>query len=224
MGTLLKRLSAVFAAFFICFGASTAFAQADRGGLELRAGLAVPIYAGASTDLDGASALSAVGFGVNVQVMYRWTYFGLGIEQFVSGIVATNDTFSVSPDDAGVTFYGLREIEDNAKNAGIFQKGDSVFYGGTFFVLKEYIPFGNNLITIGEGAGVTYGANKEHKKLYTTDSDLAVAIKVELGYTYFIAGLYGVGINLDYTLSMAINDGISISNAVTPMLTFDMVF
>ena len=70
---------------FACFATTNAFAQADKTGLDLRVGLAVPYYAGASSSVDfgmgelKASGLSAVGVGLDVQVLYRWTYFGLGI-------------------------------------------------------------------------------------------------------------------------------------------------
>lgn len=151
-----------------------------------------------------------MGVGVDIQVMYRWTYFGLGVQQTIAGVFATNDTMI----DIN---YGV--VKD------FFRKGDGAFYGGTFFMLKEYIPFlGNHMITLGEGIGVTYGANMENKKLYSSNSDLALAIKGELGYVYFIEGKYGVGLIIDYSLSLALGNGISTSYAVTPSVVFDMVF
>ena len=208
------RAFGIYFIFMCCFGATDAFAQSDRSGFELRAGLVIPIFSGASTVVDdyglSGKALSAVGVGVDIQAMYRWAYFGLGVQQTIAGVFATNDTLIDIK-------YG--EVKD------FFRKGDGAFYGGSFFMLKEYIPFaGNHMITIGEGIGVTYGANKENRKLYSSDSDLALAIKGDLGYVYFIEGIYGVGLNIDCTLSFALGNGVSTSYAVTPSVVFDMVF
>ncbi len=205
---------------FACFATTNAFAQADKTGLDLRVGLAVPYYAGASSSLDiagtelKASGLSAVGVGLDVQVLYRWTYFGLGIEQLIGGVFALDQTLAFSGSLDGVD-----------ANVSYFDKGDGAFYGATFFLLKEYIPIGrSHLITISEGLGATYGAKLDHKRLYVTDSDAAFGVKFDLGYTYFIMETYGVGINLEYHASLAFNDGISISSAFIPQIFFNMVF
>lgn len=206
------RAFGLFLIFMCLFGATNAFAQSDRSGFELRAGIAVPIYAGASSNGFSGNALAAVGVGLDVQAMYRWTYFGLGVQQTITGIFAMNNT------------NGYDEF-DSSDDYNVFEEGDGVFYGGTFFMLKEYIPFlGNHMITIGEGVGATYGAKLDHKKLYSSDSDVAFAIKGELGYTYFIEGKYGVGFNIDYTAALSFGNGIAISYAVTPSVVFDMVF
>ena len=205
---------------FACFATTNAFAQADKTGLDLRVGLAVPYYAGASSSVDfdmgelNASGLSAVGVGLDVQVLYRWTYFGLGIEQLIGGVFALDKT---------VSFSG--NLDDANVNASFFDEGDGAFYGATFFLLKEYIPIGHShLITISEGLGATYGAKLDHKRLYVTDSDAAFGVKLDLGYTYFIMETYGVGVNFEYHASLAFNDGISISSAFIPQIFFNMVF
>lgn len=203
---------------FACFATTNAFAQADKSGLEIRAGVVVPYFVGASAsvsddvEVGSVNNLKAVGVGVNLQLLYRWTYFGLGIDQMVSGIFALDNSFSLSISDTDWDLNG-------------YEKGDGLFYGATFFVLKEYIPIGStHLITFGEGIGATYGANKKHQKVYETSSDAAFAFKFEIGYTYFLFDLFGIGLNLEYTGSLAIDNGVSYSSAIVPQIMFDIVF
>lgn len=207
-----------------CLMATNAFAQADKQGFDFRASIAVPLYRGASAKVEvgdttisqSGGGLQAVGVGLDLQFIYRWKYFGLGVEQLFGGVFSTADYGSISMSING---------NDANVSASIFKKGDGAFYGETFFVLKEYIPIGStHLVTIAEGLGASYGAKLDHKRLYVTDTDAAFAAKFELGYTYFIMDTYGVGLNLSYTASLAISNGVSFSQTFTPSVVFNMIF
>jgi hypothetical protein len=70
--------------------AGNAFAQANKQGIDLRVGLAVPIYVGAGVGSDAgdlsASAFEGIGAGLDVQFGYRWKYFGILLEQQMYGL------------------------------------------------------------------------------------------------------------------------------------------
>lgn len=207
--------------FLACFATTNAFAQADKTGLDLRVGVSVPYYKGASVSFNfgegisaKANALEAVGVGLDVSVIYRWTNFGLGIEQLVGGIFALDDAISAQAN-----------TDEGAGEVSYFKKGDGAFYGATYFMLKEYIPIGSaHLITIGQGIGASYGAKLDNKRLYSSDSDAAFSVKADLGYTYFTMDTYGVGLNLEYQANLAFGNGISYSWTFIPQVFFNMVF
>ena len=197
---------------FVCAFCTTAFAQADKTGLIVRGGLEVPIYAGASakigdTDM-GVGALTAVGPGIDIAFGYRWTYFGILLEQQFGVIFATDEALKArwKPD-----------------KDYIIDKGDPAFLGSTYFLVEEYIPIGSEfMITIGQGLGASYGSGQN--LLYVTDTDAAFAFKVELGLTYFLFGQHGLGINFEWAGSLAFDDGVSFSATYNPMLTYTAIF
>ena len=89
-------------------------------------------------------------------------------------------------------------------------------------MMTEYIPIGSDfLITIGEGLGAAYGAGKY---LFCTDTNAAFALKGDLGFTYFLFSKYGLGIDIEAALYMAVDDGVSMSYMINPMITYTMVF
>ena len=178
------------------FTTTNAFAQADKTGIDLRVGLSVPFYTGASTAFETSrvnasqGGIYVVGVGLDVQALYRWKNVGLGVEQLLSAAIAYADSSADTLEALGV------KMPDET---GLFKFGDAAFYGATYFIVKSYFPIGKaHLITITPGVGVAYGAGIAKKHIFGNESDLALSIKADFGYTYFIQDKYGIGFNLEY--------------------------
>lgn len=131
-----------FLGILLGVGVGECFAQAAHTGGDFRAGVRIPIIniAGASVGGDVASIElpdeTWVGVGLSLSIGYRWTYFGLYLDQDIEGVWPTGD----------------------AKD---YYDGDGRFYGGTYFMLRGLIPIiDKHLIDIGWGMGAVYSDKK----------------------------------------------------------------
>ena len=229
MSTAKKIMMSSFFAF-ICLFCSQAFAQSvPHQGFDVRAGLAFPLFWGASAT-DGqyvpdeehgvtyevyGNSLATAGFGVNLQAGYRWGKAGVVIEQLISGAFARNNAMAIN----------FKQTTDNGKlRRNYVKKGDSFFFGATFLTFKEYIQFTDTFIwSLGEGIGAIYGGKGDHH-MFITDSDASFAVKGDMAFTYYIMGQYGVGLDFDFIIGLTFKDGIQASFVFTPMLVYNMFF
>lgn len=131
-----------------------------------------------------------VGASGTLSVGYRWTAFGLYIEQVMGGLWWTGPT---------------SEIEG-------YQYEDSSFLGGTFLTAKFIAPLGATEFDLGIGLGAMYSAgpkwgDADYNKGYTIiiDKDMdpgaAFAIRFVMGFTHFFGDLIGIGLHLDYNVA-----------------------
>lgn len=220
---------AVLFLFLASFTTTNAFAQADKTGIDLRVGLSVPFYTGAPTAFEtnrvnaSHSGINMVGVGLDVQALYRWKNVGIGVEQLIAAAIAYADSSADTLKALGVNM---------PDETGLFKFGEGAFYGATYFIIKSYFPAGKtHLVTISPGVGVAYGARIPQKHLFGNESDLALSVKLELGYTYFIMDTYGVGLNLEYQAHVTFNEhpcytskDPSYTWTIAPQVFFNMVF
>lgn len=81
-----------FLGILLGVGVGECFAQAAHTGGDFRAGVRIPIIniAGASVGGDVASIElpdeTWVGVGLSLSIGYRWTYFGLYLDQDIEGV------------------------------------------------------------------------------------------------------------------------------------------
>lgn len=187
-------------------GVGECFAQAAHTGGDFRAGVRIPIIniAGASVGGDVASIEMPdetwVGVGLSLSIGYRWTYFGLYLDQDIEGVWPTGD----------------------AKD---YYDGDGRFYGGTYFMLRGLIPIiDKHLIDIGWGMGAVY-SDKKGIMGDGKDGHVGFGMKADISYTYFINELVGVGLNIDYTLGLNVSvDGAKAVHEVTPTIHTRLMF
>ena len=229
MLTVKRLITASFFAF-VCLFCSQAFAQSvPNQGFDIRAGLAFPLFWGASAT-DGmyvggddytinyevyGNSLATAGFGVNLQAGYRWGRCGVVIEQLISGAFARNNAMAIN----------FKQTSDDAKlRSNYVKKGDSFFFGATFLTFKEYITFTDKFIwSLGEGIGAIYGGKGDHH-MFISDSDASFALKGDMAFTYYIMGQYGVGVDFDFIIGLTFDDGVQASFVFTPMLVYNMFF
>ena len=178
------------------FTTTNAFAQADKTGIDLRAGISVPFYSGSPSAFKGdtfniqRNGISMTGVGLDIQALYRWKNFGLGVEQFIGAAIAYIDSSDDDLKSRGEAIPG---------EVGFFKYGEGTFYGATYFIVKAYFHADKtHLITISSGIGAAYGTGEPEKHIFGNTIDSALSIKLELGYAYFIMDTYGIGVNLEY--------------------------
>ena len=203
--------------------AGNAFAQANKSGVDFKFGLAVPMYVSAGVgEVDeglGAKAFEGIGAGLDVQMGYRWKYFGILLEQQMYGQWAKHDMIDKSIYDAAVAENpkALR-LDGRFGFDSEYKKNDALWLCASMLLLREYIPIGEYfLISIGEGAGVMYGSEK------LMNADWLLAVKGEIGIAYFIKKWLGIGVNMYFVAGLGFDDGIDFSYIMTPSLTFNIV-
>ena len=150
---------------------SSATTSSAYSGFELRVGVSVPI---------GATHLSA-GVQGNIEIGYRWQYFGLYIQQ-----------------DLGGNFY----LKDNFYQK--IKEGASAFSGSTYLTAKGLISSKahKHYFAIILGVGVTYG-NFEYMP-FIIPKDVSYpypgfTFKAGLGYEYRINNDMTFGVSVEYT-------------------------
>ncbi len=210
----MKQMKLVLAAavfFFACiFAGSSAFAQdyyqgypAEKEGLWIRAGIGVPMTINGGSNARVSGAYTAVGVGLNIQFGYRWDTFGIQIEQDLGGAFVTNSSISDQWEE-----YNIKA---------------RYFLGGTYLMFSEYYNSEDFHFSFGEGIGAMYGAKGDFRAFWV-ERDAALALKANVGFTYFFADGMGAGFNFDYAIAIAIDDtGVTFSHFIQPVLTFTYV-
>ena len=185
-------------------------------GIDITAALAAPITMSFGIGIGDGVGSFGPGFGVEIQAVYRFGKVGLGVEQKINGVFAM-PTGNVDENTGDNTGENQQKVKSDKIN--------SIFLGGTFVILKEYVKAGQNgLVTFGEGIGVAYGANKPDKRIVGGISDSAFALKFDFGYTYFIQSKYGIGFNLEYMCSFNVSFLGGFLQSFIPKLTYQMIF
>ena len=189
-------LTSVFLVFIMCLFCTHAFADsADRGGLDMRIGLAADVLRVVPTVTASGWGMSYSDSGDAVNFDGLMGQISIGIRWSMGGIYLTQD------------LGGVWLNEDNEEYQNGIKKGR--FLGGTFVVGRFIIPATSNFqIDLGAGLGLMYGhgqkpisgANYTPSLIYNENGDpsVAFAIKVGISMLYYITPAIGLGVFCDY--------------------------
>ena len=130
-----------------------------------------------------------IGASGTLSVGYRWTAFGLYVEQVMGGLWWTGPT---------------SELDG-------YKYDDASFLGATFLTAKFIAPLGSTEVDLGFGIGAMYSAGPkwgtaDYNKGYTIivdenmDPGAAFALRMVFGLTHFFGDLIGIGLHLDYNV------------------------
>ena len=152
---------------------SIAFAQAEYTGIDAKASLAVPIVL-YNNDLVFLDAQTGIGFGLALG--YRWSYAGVYVDQSFNSVFVENDE----------------------------NKPEAQFMG-TFYVMgRGFYPIMSKLqMHAGLCLGFIYGSHETRENLGLSKNDVAFSLKTELGFTYFVNDMIGVGFDFNYAYAVA---------------------
>lgn len=168
----------------LCF-VPNAFAQAGKSGMDLRMGLgANAMLLDVSTSVTGGDFLEVggnsngswvAGPAGQISIGYRWSFFGIYIDQDLTGVWPT---------------------EESSAESGMF-------LGGTFVTARGIFPIFERLqLDLGIGLGVLYGAEEETKASLITDErgepTAIFGLKGSLALTYYVTRSFGLGLHMDY--------------------------
>ncbi|MBO4349361.1 MAG: hypothetical protein J6A01_00245 [Proteobacteria bacterium] len=131
-----------------------------------------------------------IGVSGTLSLGYRWTIFGLYVDQVIGGLWWTGPT---------------SELEG-------YRYDDASFLGGTFLTAKFIAPLGSTEVDLGFGLGAMYSAGPnwgdiDYNKGYTIiidkdmDPSAAFAVRFVFGFTHFFGKLIGIGLHLDYNVA-----------------------
>ena len=220
-------IPAILLALFCALFASSAFAQADESGLDLRVGLGAQLLRVDSTVTRSGSVLGkdykitselkdpiafngAIG---KIAIGYRWKYFGLYLDQDLGSAKWDGKTpgYKVSGNSDSLGLSGNAESQDEAIDQG---EKNTYFLGGTYFTIRGIFPVTSSFqIDLGVGFGAIYAdgdkaseANSENDKpalIANEDGDPCAlfSLKFSLTLTYYFTKMFGLAVFLDYNLS-----------------------
>lgn len=168
-----KTMATVLFFVFCAFFSSSAFAQADATGVEIKAAITAPIYLynnGITSDK------TYYGVGVNLALGYRWQYFGLYIDQDFRSVF-------------------VKKSEDKYK--GHFMGAFHVMGRTVLAINTDFLIYG------GFGLGFMYGTHDNRKDLGLNKNDIAFSLKAQLGFSYFLTERFSIGLDFSYAYGFA---------------------
>ena len=166
----------IFGALVFSLLSTNASAHVSEPGLDFRASLDVPIE------------ILVAGIGLNLNFGYRWAYAGIYVSQDLD-FIFSNDPFS--KDD----YWGYEATHD------------VWFQGATYLTGLGFIPISDNWeMFLGMGIGVMYYSNDLIPDPDVDDDTVSnpfdLSLKFMFGMTYYINERFGIGFNLNYSLTI----------------------
>ena len=195
-------------ALISAFAATDALADSTHKAFETRVAVTASVLdqhakmegGGQSSDWQHAPDVMA-GINSTISFGYRWRYVGLYFDEELGGLWWTGDTKKIAK--------------------------DGVFFGGSYVTVRPLIGIKKKIeIDFAVGVGMMYSAaskssssgddNYEDYQDYSNDSSVSTkliankdgdsvpcfAIKVGVGFTYYVMKNFGLGVNFDYNLGI----------------------
>lgn len=163
-------------------------------GFEMRLGFSTPIGMADTQWVNPKTNQTAeylnIGFTMGLELGYRWSHFGLYLQQYLGGSVYKGDNF----DKLYLTDDYVADIS--------LENGTTSFFGSTYIAGKGFIGNQTSSFVISFGVGLIYGSKEilpiDSLEILEDKVYYGLALKAGIGYEYRMTSNSSFGIHIDY--------------------------